>query len=274
MAILVLDSGLGGLTVLREVRAILPTEQIIYVGDDDGFPYGSWPEDALVERLVDLFAHYLNTHTIELAIVACNTASTLIMPSLREAFDIPFVGTVPAIKPATERTVSGLVSVLATPGTVNRSYTQSLIEKFAGDVAVNLVGSNNLAQLAEHYMQHREIDTKLLQREIAPCFVEQNAKRTDIVVLGCTHYPFLVNEMRKLAPWPVDWIDPSEAVAQRALDVFESRTIIQSTTNGLLPDLAYLTSNESNSAAQRLLQGFGLHLQQHSPVELGSTYQP
>jgi len=251
MAILVLDSGVGGLTVLREVRAILPTEQIIYVGDDDGFPYGSWPEDALVERLVDLFAHYLNTHTIELAIVACNTASTLIMPSLREAFDIPFVGTVPAIKPATERTVSGLVSVLATPGTVNRSYTQSLIEKFAGDVAVNLVGSNNLAQLAEHYMQHREIDTQLLQREMAPCFVEQNAKRTDIVV-----------------------IDPSEAVAQRAFDVFERRTIIQSPSNVLLPDLAYLTSNESNSAAQRLLQGFGLHLQQHSPVELGSTYQP
>jgi len=139
MAILVLDSGLGGLTVLREVRAVMPTQQVIYVGDDDGFPYGDWSDEALVERLVGLFTHYLKEHTIELAIVACNTASTLIMPALRATFDIPFVGIVPAIKPAVERTASGLVSVLATPGTIDRRYTQTLIEEFAGDVKVNLV---------------------------------------------------------------------------------------------------------------------------------------
>ena len=103
MAILILDSGVGGLTVLREVRAVMPTQQIIYVGDDEAFPYGGWAEEALVERLVGLFTHFLNKHSVELAIVACNTASTLIMPSLRSAFDIPFVGIVPAIKPAAER---------------------------------------------------------------------------------------------------------------------------------------------------------------------------
>ena len=273
MAILVLDSGVGGLTVLREVRAVLPTKQIIYVGDDDGFPYGSWPEDALVERLVGLFEHYLNMHTIELGIVACNTASTLIMPSLRAAFDIPFVGTVPAIKPAAERTDSGLVSVLATPGTANRRYTQTLIDKFAGDANVNLVASAQLARLAEHYMQYREIDTDALWREIEPCFLDLEGKRTDIIVLGCTHYPFLVNEMRKLAPWPVDWIDPSEAIALRSRNVLENQAAAGSSDKEpislqVADDLAYLTSNVSNSAAQRLLQGFGLQLETHPCVKL------
>ncbi len=272
MSVLVLDSGVGGLTVLREVRAVMPTEQIVYVGDDGGFPYGQWPEDALVERLVGLFTHYLNKHDIKLAIVACNTASTLIMPSLRSAFDVPFVGTVPAIKPAAERTDSGMISVLATPGTINRRYTQSLIDEHANDIDVNLVASTQLAKLAEHYMQHREIDSDALWQEIKPCFIDWAGKRTDIVVLGCTHYPFLVNEMRKLAPWPVDWIDPSEAIALRALSVLEQTYPTKGQVAGESPptDLAYLTSDAANPAAQRLLQGFGLTLRPHGQVALRS----
>ncbi len=268
MAILVLDSGVGGLTVLREVRAVIPNQQIIYVGDDGGFPYGEWPEEALVDRLVGLFTHYLKQHDIELAIVACNTASTLIMPSLREAFDIPFVGTVPAIKPAAERTVSGRISVLATPGTVNRRYTQHLIDEHANDADVNLVASTELAKMAERYMQHREINTDQLWQEIKPCFISWGGKRTDIVVLGCTHYPFLVNEMRKLAPWPVDWIDPSEAIALRAHALLNGQNSNICLATNPSSDLAYLTSNKPNPAAQRLLQGFGLEVREHEPVPL------
>lgn len=268
MAILVLDSGVGGLTVLRDLRAVMPTKQIIYVGDDGGFPYGEWPEEALVERLVRVFEHYLTLHDVELGIVACNTASTLIMPSLRRAFDIPFVGTVPAIKPAAERTVSGLVSVIATPGTINRRYTQQLVQDHAAHVTVNLVACTGLAPLAEHYMHYREIDTAKLWQEIEPCFVESNGHRTDIVVLGCTHYPFLVNEMRKLAPWPVDWIDPSEAIAMRAFDVLSSSAMHDSVHDSQedadehsKQDLVYLTSNQPTPAARRLMRGFGLQLQ-------------
>jgi len=265
MGILILDSGVGGLTVLREVRAVMPTQQIIYVGDDEGFPYGGWPEQPLVQRLEGLFEHYLERHPVQLAIVACNTASTLIMPSLREAFDIPFVGTVPAIKPAAERTRSGLVTVLATDGTINRPYTRKLIEEYAHSVQVNLVASTQLARLAEQYMQHRTIDTDQLRQEMQPCFIESAGKRTDIVVLGCTHYPFLVNEMRKIAPWPVDWIDPSEAIALRANSVLEAQGASMTDEPGA--DLAYLTSNKINSAAQRLLQGFGLQLKNHTLVK-------
>jgi len=227
-------------------------------------PYGEWPEDALVERLVGLFEHYLQRHTVDLAIVACNTASTLIMPALREAFDIPFVGTVPAIKPAAERTRSGQVTVLATPGTINRQYTRDLIDSFAEDIDVNLVASTQLARLAEHYMLHREVDAVQLREEIQPCFRQSGRQRTDIIVLGCTHYPFLVNEMRKLAPWPVDWIEPAEAIAMQASRVLTDRYAdaahpIEAPTT----DIAYLTSNPEQAAIGRLLQGFGLQLKAH-----------
>jgi len=267
----VLDSGVGGLTVLREVRAAMPAQHIIYVGDDAGFPYGGWDEESLVERLVVLFGKLLGHHTIDLAIVACNTASTLIMPSLRERFDIPFVGTVPAIKPAAERTASGMVSVLATPGTISRRYTRQLIADFAADVDVNLVASIALAPLAEDYMRHRRIDTELLSQAIAPSFLERGGKRTDIVVLGCTHYPFLVNEMRKLAPWPVDWIDPAEAIALRALDVLTQQDGVMLHNQSKTPaDIAYLTSNTPDVLTQRLLRGFGLEVQNDSALTLGN----
>ena len=129
------------------------------------------------------------------------------------------IGTVPAIKPAAGRSASGLVTLLGTPATINRRYTKSLIDQFAGRVDVNLVGAKGLARIAEDYLLQRTVDTTLLQSEILPCFVESGARRTDIVILGCTHYPFLANEMRKLAPWPVDWIDPAEAIANHTRQV-------------------------------------------------------
>ena len=127
MTILVFDSGIGGLSVLREARMWLVDQRMIYVGDDAGFPYGEWEESALLERIVVLFETLMSAHQPKLAIIACNTASTMIMPALRQRFDIPFVGIVPAIKPAAMRTSSGMISILATPGTVNRRYTSCLL---------------------------------------------------------------------------------------------------------------------------------------------------
>lgn len=217
MSVLIFDSGVGGLSVLREARAVLTGHQFIYVGDDAGFPYGDWPEEPLLARILSLFDALMNHYNPDAVIVACNTASTLIMPALREQCATPFIGIVPAIKPAAERTASGLFSVLATPATIMRQHTKDLIHDFASDCSVNLVGATRLARLAEEHMLGRSIDTGVLQEEIAPCFVETPQGKTDIITLGCTHYPFLVNEMRKLAPWPVDWLDPAEAVARRAL---------------------------------------------------------
>ena len=260
MTILVFDSGVGGLSVLREARMLMHEQRFVYVGDDAGFPYGEWEEGALTERIVGLLSTLLHHFEPQLVIVACNTASTLIMPALRSRFDIPFVGIVPAIKPAAERTASGLFTVLATPGTVKRKYTLELVQKFASHRQVNLIGATKLARLAEDHMQGKKIDTRLLQEELIPCFVEQDGLRTDIITLGCTHYPFLVNEMRKLAPWPVDWLDPAEAVARHALTVLNKVQGDEDIEPKHLGDIAIMTSTSPPTMIMRLLNSLGLQL--------------
>lgn len=259
--ILMFDSGIGGLTVLREARVLMPEHRFVYVADDAAFPYGDWEEPALNERLITLFGELLEKYRPEIAVIPCNTASTLSLANLREAYpDTPFVGTVPAIKPAAERTQSGLVSVLATPGTVKRQYTRDLIGKWARKCHVRLVGSTQLARLAEIYMREGFVDEDAVRSEIEPCFVEKDGKRTDIVVLACTHYPFLVNRMRKTAPWPVDWIDSGEAIARRALSLLGEPDRHKQPTrrSASLRDIAVFTSGNADFGMRRLMQGFGL----------------
>lgn len=264
MTILVFDSGIGGLSVLREARVVLPEQRFIYVGDVAGFPYGDWEEKALTAHIVALFDRLLSKYQPTAVVIACNTASTLIMPALRERFDVPFVGTVPAIKPAAEQTRSGLFSVLGTPGTVQRTYTHELISNYASQASVTLVGAHGLAKLAEDYIQKRELDRVKLLSEISPCFIEISNKRTDIVVLACTHYPFLINAMRKIAPWPVDWLHPAEAVALQLHKVLgsnmhspESGSAVPRHFGNPLPDLAVLTSDTPTPFVSWLLRGFG-----------------
>ena len=254
--VLMFDSGIGGLTVLREARVLIPDRRFVYVADDAGFPYGAWEEPALNAHILDLFADLLERFDPEISVIACNTASTLVIDALRLRFPgHPFVGTVPAIKPAAERTRSGLVSVLATPGTVKRQYTRDLIRQWGAKCHVRLVGSERLASLAEIYMREGFVDEEEVRAEIAPCFIERDGRATDIVVLACTHYPFLVNRMRKMAPWPVDWLDPAEAIARRALSLLRPATVEDVEH---LPDLAVFTSGRPDFATRRLMQGFGL----------------
>lgn len=259
--ILFFDSGVGGLTVLREARVLMPEHRFVYVADDAAFPYGDWEEPALNERILTLFGQLLERYQPEVAVIPCNTASTLSLSNLREAFpETPFVGTVPAIKPAAERTRSGLVSVLATPGTVKRQYTRDLIGKWAQKCHVRLVGSTELAKLAETYMREGFVDENAVRAEIEPCFIEKDGRRTDIVVLACTHYPFLVNRMRKTAPWPVDWIDSGEAIARRVLSLLGEPDRHTSLTRraASLRDIVVFTSGKPDYGMQRLMQGFGL----------------
>jgi len=255
--ILMFDSGVGGLTVLREARVLMPDRRFVYVADDAAFPYGDWEEDALRARIVKLVGELIGEYDPELFVIPCNTASTLVLADVREAYPAtPFVGTVPAIKPAAERTRSGLVSVLATPGTVKRQYTRDLITQWASKCHVRLVGSQNLARLAEIYLRDGFVDEDQVRQEIAPCFIEQDGRRTDIVVLACTHYPFLVNRMRKTAPWPVDWLDPAEAIARRALSLLGGRRPTSIAHAG--DDIAVFTSGALDFATRRLIHGFGL----------------
>ena len=161
----------------------------------------------------------------------------------------------PAIKPAAERTRSGHVSVLATPGTVKRAYTRDLIQSFAQQCHVRLVGSENLARMAEAYIRGETVSDAAVMSEIEQCFVEKDGRKTDIVVLACTHYPFMANLFRRLAPWPVDWLDPAEAIARRA------RSLVPEVADAVHPDnfdFAVFTSGNPDFATTRLMQGFGL----------------
>lgn len=215
--LLIFDSGLGGLTVFAEIVKLRPHADYLYCADDAGFPYGSWQEPELVERVMKLMEGLIADHAPDMAVIACNTASTIVLPYLRVHWpSLPFVGTVPAIKPAAERTRSKMISVLGTPGTVARDYTQKLIAQFAAHCSVTLVGSKHLARLAENQMHGERANDADIVAEIAPCFKEEGGRRTDTVALACTHYPLLVEEFARLAPWPVEWIDPAPAIARRA----------------------------------------------------------
>jgi glutamate racemase len=220
--ILVFDSGLGGLTVLREIVKGRPDANYVYVADDAFFPYGHHSEDELIARVVPLIGELISAHAPDLVVIACNTASTLVMPHLRAAYKVPFVGTVPAIKPACANSKTKRVSVFGTKGTVKREYTRALIRDFAAGCEVTLVGSPELPALAEAALSGIEVSDSKILAELAPCFVgaaEDPAARTDTVVLACTHYPLLMDRLVKVAPWPVDWIDPAPAIARRVVDL-------------------------------------------------------
>jgi glutamate racemase len=221
--ILVFDSGVGGLTVFREVRRARPDAGFVYLADDAGFPYGNQPEDALIARIVGVLGDAIKWHAPDLVVVACNTASTLALPELRARFKVPFVGTVPAIKPACAQSVSKRIAVLGTQATVGREYTHALIREFASNCDVSLVGSPKLATYAERELAGEPVSDADIAAEIAPCFTEQQGKRTDTVVLACTHYPLLVHRFRTLAPWLVDWLDPAPAIARRVADLLRER---------------------------------------------------
>src|SRR5262249_53421269 len=240
--ILVFDSGLGGLTVFREIAKARPDASYIYVADDAFFPYARRSEEQLVGRVVPLMAELIASHRPDLVVIACNTASTLVLPHLRARLAVPFVGTVPAIKPACLVSRSRLVSVLGTEATVQREYTRALIRDFGEGCDVTLVGSAHLAGLAEAALRGSVIEDEAISKEIAHGFVTTGDRRTDTIVLACTHYPLLLDRFMRLAPWSVDWIDPAPAIARRVIDLMgpppsdalggAARVIF---TSGLLP---------------------------------------
>jgi glutamate racemase len=252
--ILVFDSGLGGLTVFREVARARPDAAFVYAADDALFPYGRIPEPELIDRVVAVIGELIAAHAPDLVVIACNTASTLVLPALRQHFSVPFVGTVPAIKPACSASLSRQVSVLGTEATVKREYTHALIRQYGQGCSVNLVGSARLAGFAERELTGDPVSDDLLLQEIEPCFVSAGDARTDTVVLACTHYPLLTARMERLAPWPVRWIDPAPAIARRVVDLVgpvqgQDRPIAKAVfTSGKAPSLPLA----------RALAGFGI----------------
>ncbi|GAA3913180.1 glutamate racemase [Litoribacillus peritrichatus] len=209
--ILLIDSGIGGLSIFNELTTQLPFLSIDYFCDHAFFPYGNKELSTLVTRVHDIVENCLQKHSYDLAVIACNTASTVVLPSLRSSFDIPFVGVVPAIKPACALSLTRQVGLLATEGTVTREYTHNLIKEFACDAELTLVGCAELVKEAEKKLAGKPVDLEVLKQVIAPF----KAKNVDTIVLGCTHFPWLVEELASVIEWPVKWVDSGKAIAAR-----------------------------------------------------------
>nr|WP_321456462.1 glutamate racemase [uncultured Cohaesibacter sp.] len=219
--ILVFDSGFGGLSVLAALKATLPYANYLFLADDARFPYGDLRDDELIEGLIELIGKTCEQYQPDLLVVACNTASTVALSALRERFSFPIVGIVPAIKPAAHATRSGHFAVVATPGTIRRSYTRDLIRDYANGCVVDLVACNRLARLAEDYLLEGTRKEDAVFAEIKSVFDGDQNDDVDVIVLGCTHYPLLLPILQSVAPRPVLWIDPAHAVARRVMHLLE-----------------------------------------------------
>ncbi|MDD1796400.1 glutamate racemase [Enterovibrio sp. ZSDZ42] len=209
-SVLIFDSGVGGLSVFKEIAKTMPEQHIIYAFDNAAFPYGELADDVLVSRVCGMVSTLCAEHDIALVVIACNTASTIVLPPLRERLSIPVVGVVPAIKPAAAISQSKRIGLLATPATVKRDYTQQLVRDFAPYCQVTMVGSTELVQMGEAKLRGVPVNPSTLSTILAP-FVNH----VDCIVLGCTHFPLLKREIELVMGSDCVVIDSGQAIASR-----------------------------------------------------------
>ncbi len=240
---LVFDSGVGGLSVYQEIRSLLPDLHYIYAFDNQGFPYGEKDEAFIIERVVKTVAEVQKRHPLSIVTIACNTASTITLPALRERFSFPIVGVVPAIKPAAKLTRNGVVGLLATKATVQRSYTHDLIARFATDCDIKMLGSSELVVLAEAKLHGEVIDHAVLKKILRPWL--SMAEPPDTVVLGCTHFPLLREELAAVLPDGTRLVDSGAAIARRVAWLIANQENTLSTED----DVAYATKTNSDTEA-------------------------
>ncbi|MBL8649147.1 MAG: glutamate racemase [Sphingopyxis sp.] len=217
--ILFFDSGLGGLTVLGPTRALLPTAPIVYAADYAGLPYGQKSEAELAARVPALLGRLVERYQPRLAVIACNTASTIALAHVRAALDLPIVGTVPAIKPAAELTRTGVIGVLGTEATVRQPYVDDLSARFAAGKTVLRHGSPGLVTGAEAKLRGETLDPAVAARAIAGLTQQPGGDKLDVIVLACTHFPLLADELQAEAGPGVRLIDGAEGIARRIADL-------------------------------------------------------
>ncbi|APZ98343.1 glutamate racemase [Sphingopyxis sp. QXT-31] len=213
--ILFFDSGLGGLTVLGPTRALLPTAPIVYAADYAGLPYGQKSEAELAARVPALLGRLVERYQPRLAVIACNTASTIALAHVRAALDLPIVGTVPAIKPAAELTKTGVIGVLGTEATVRQPYVDDLSARFAAGKTVLRHGSPGLVTGAEAKLRGEAVDPAVIARAIAGLRDQPGGDKLDVIVLACTHFPLLADELQAEIGPDVRLIDGAEGIARR-----------------------------------------------------------
>lgn len=213
--VLLFDSGIGGLSILAPVRALLPTAPIVYAADSAGFPYGTRGEAEIAGRVPALLGRLVERYRPRLVVIACNTASTIALPAVRAALDVPVVGTVPAIKPAAQASRTRTIGVLGTEATVRQAYVDDLARRFAGDCRVIRHGSAELVELAEAKLHGAAPPPERFRAVLAGLFGQSGGEAIDVVVNACTHFPLVEAELAAAAPHPVRFVDGGAGIARR-----------------------------------------------------------
>jgi glutamate racemase len=213
--ILILDSGIGGLSVLAPIRAALPGIAVTYVADNAGFPYGTKSEMEVATRVCALLGRLVERLRPALIVIACNTASTIALGHVRSVLDVGVVGTVPAIKPAAERSATRVIGVLGTAATVRQPYVDRLSAEFAGDCLVLRHGSARLVELAEARLAGEKVTAADVAPELAGLRDQPGGERLDTVVLACTHFPLLGDVLAEAAGEGIGFVDGGAGIARR-----------------------------------------------------------
>ena len=251
--ILFFDSGVGGLSVLKPTRALLPTAPIVYVADSGGYPYGNRSEAEIASRVPALLGRLVERFHPRLAVIACNTASTIALDHVRSALDLPVVGTVPAIKPAAEISKTRVIGVLGTEATVRQPYVDNLAAEFAADCTLVRHGSPDLVALAEAKLAGETIDAGAVKAATQPMFEAPGGDRIDTVVLACTHFPLLTDELRAGFP-AVTYVHGGDGIARR----IEYLTRDQRWPTEETPGIFVATGEPPTEALCRSLGNYGL----------------
>lgn len=250
---LVFDSGVGGLSVTEAIRERLPDLKLDYAADDAFRPYGNKSAEALGARLPGLLWSLSDMLGSDCIVLACNTASTTALPAIRAALDIPVIGVVPAVKPAAKASETGHIGVLGTPGTVARDYVDRLIQDHAQHCRVTLKGSVKLVGMAEGKLTGETVDMAALKAEL-DAFTQQTPP-VDQIVLACTHFPLLHDELSTCLGAGVTWVDSGEAIARRVDSVMQDLNVtgVDSETR----QYAFTTGDDIGAARQAIFKDYG-----------------
>jgi glutamate racemase len=259
-AIGVFDSGIGGLSTLKSLRQQLPHENFIYVADLAFSPYGDKSQTLLHQR-ADLLCDFLIARDVKAIVIACNTATAASISQLRSRLSLPIIGVEPGIKPASEQSLAGIAGILATQRTLASEKFQTLLAQFSSKVKILQQACPGLAEAIEKGEQGLNERARLIQKFAQP-LVDQGA---DTLVLGCTHYPLIIDELRLAVGKDIRLIDTSDAIARQVIAQLRARQILNNDLAPGCPEF-YFSSLSATAGAQQLSEVFSYYWR--TPVTL------